>query len=131
MKGYIAEIECTKIQKGARNVFNMLRENRGFNDRDLTLLVSCITRRLAEILAGRESKTEAEILKEALSSTQVAGFLAYGELYFTHLIQEPYHHNFSLWGITFRSKTSGKKESRPVKLAKIEVPTILQDRFVP
>jgi KaiC/GvpD/RAD55 family RecA-like ATPase len=129
IKGYVAEIDCTKVQKGARNVFHMLRENRGFSARDPTLLVSCITRRLAEILAGSESKTEAEILKEALSSTQVAGFLAYGELYFTHLLQEPYHHNFSLWGITFRSKTKGKKESKPVELARIEVPTTLPDRM--
>ncbi len=129
MRGYVAEIDCTKIQKGARNVFHMLRENRGFNARDATLLVSCITRRLAEILAGREPKTEAEILKEALSSTQVAGFLAYGELYFTHLLHEPYHHNFSCWGITFRSKTNGKKEPKLVKPSEIEVPHILPNRM--
>lgn len=110
MKGYVAEIDCAKVQKGARNVYNMLREDRGFAERDVTILVSCISRRLAEILAGCQSKTEAEILKEALSSTQIIGFLAYGELWFTHLLQEPYHHNFSCWGITFRSATNGTKE---------------------
>ena len=110
MKGYVAEIDCAKVQKGARNVYDMLRENRGFGERDVTLLVSCISRRLAEIMAGCKSKTEAEILKEALSSTQVIGFLAYGELWFTHLLQEPYHHNFSCWGITFRSVTNGRKK---------------------
>ncbi|MDH5732666.1 MAG: hypothetical protein OEY88_02620 [Candidatus Bathyarchaeota archaeon] len=110
MKGYVAEIDCTKVQKGARNVYNMLREDRGFAERDVTILVSCISRRLAEILAGCKSKTEAEIIKEKLSSTQMIGFLAYGELWFTHLLQEPYHHNFSCWGITFRSATNGKKK---------------------
>jgi KaiC/GvpD/RAD55 family RecA-like ATPase len=37
-------------------------------------------------------------------STQVIGFLAYGEVAFTHLIQEPYFHAFSCWGITLHSK---------------------------
>jgi len=110
MKGYVAQIDCAKIQKGARNVYNMLRENRGFSAGDVTLLVSCVSRRLAEIMAGCKSKTEAEILKEALPSTQIIGFLAYGELWFTHLLQEPYHHNFSCWGITFRSATNRRKK---------------------
>jgi hypothetical protein len=57
-------------------------------------------------MAGCRSGTEAEILKEGLSSTQVIGFLAYGELSFTHLIQEPYAHALTCWGITFHSKTA-------------------------
>ncbi len=129
MKGYVAEIDCAKVQKGARNVYNMLRENRGFSERDVTLIVSCISRRLAEIMAGCKSKTEAEILKEALSSTQVIGFLAYGELWFTHLLQEPYHHNFSCWGITLRSKTNGKKELKSAKPVTIEVSEVLTGRI--
>lgn len=119
MKGYIAEIDCAKVQKGAHNVHNMLRENRGFGERDVTLLVSCISRRLAEILAGCKSRNEAEILKEALSSTQVIGFLAYGELWFTHLLQEPYHHNFSCWGITLRSEVNGKDERKRRKATRL------------
>ena len=114
MKGYVTVIDCAKVQKGARNVHNALRENRGFAARDITLLVSCVSRRLAEIMAGCLSGTEAEILKEALASTQVLGFLAYGELSFNHLLQEPFHHNFSCWGITFRSSPieSKKRKSR-------------------
>ena len=129
MKGYVAEIDSAKVQKGARNVYNMLRENRGFGERDVTLIVSCISRRLAEIMAGYRSKTEAEILKEALSRTQVMGFLAYGELWCTHLLQEPFHYNFSCWGVTLRSKTNGKKEHKPAKPSAIEVPGILSGRI--
>lgn len=112
MKGFVTVIDCPKVQKGARSVHNALRENRGFMASDVTLIVSCISRRLAEIMGGCRSGTEAEILKEALSSTQLMGFLAYGELSFNHLLQEPYHHNFSCWGITFRSVTSGKKKRK-------------------
>jgi len=119
MKGYVAAIDCSKVQKGARNVYNMLRENRGFSEGDVTLIVSCISRRLAEIMAGCKSETEAEILKEALSSTQVMGFLAYGELSFTHLLQEPYHYNFSCWGITLRSKTNGSEERKLRKAVRV------------
>ena len=57
-------------------------------------------------MTGIRSGTEAEIFKEGLSSTQVIGFLAPGELAFTHLMQEPYSHAFSCWGITLHSKTA-------------------------
>jgi KaiC/GvpD/RAD55 family RecA-like ATPase len=72
-------------------------------------------------MAGCRSGTEAEILKEGLSSTQVIGFLAYGELSFTHLIQEPYTHALTCWGITFHSKTTHAHE--PVsKFETTEIP---------
>jgi hypothetical protein len=93
----------------------MLRADQGFNTNDATLLVSCINRRLVELMAGRRSGTEAEILKEGLSSTQVIGFLAYGELSFTHLMQEPYFHAFSCWGITLHSKTVTTKPKEKKK----------------
>jgi len=79
-------------------VHDILRVDQGFN--------SCMNRRLVELMAGCISGTEAEILKEGLSSTQVIGFLAYGEMAFTHLIQEPYFHAGSCWGITLHSKTA-------------------------
>jgi KaiC/GvpD/RAD55 family RecA-like ATPase len=103
MAGYIVQTDCKKVQKGTRNVYNMLRENRGFTERDVTLFFVCILRRVAEIMAGCTSKTEAKILKETFSSTQVMGFLAYGEFSFTHLLQEPYVWTRSCWGITLRS----------------------------
>jgi hypothetical protein len=84
----------------------MLREDQGFCKNDATFIISCINRRIHELMAGCRSGTEAEILKEGLSSTQVIGFLAYGELSFTHLIQEPYTHALTCWGITFHSKTA-------------------------
>jgi len=115
MTGYVVEIDCEKVQKGGRNVHNMLRENRCFGERDVTLLVPCFVRRAIEIMAGSTSKTEAEILKEALTSTQVIGFLAYGELSFTHLLQEPYTWNYSCWGITLRSVTNGREERKRKK----------------
>jgi hypothetical protein len=65
-------------------------------------------------MAGCRSGTEAEILKEGLSSTQAIGFLSYGEVSFTHLIQEPYFYSFSCWGITFHSK-SATTESKEKK----------------
>ncbi len=129
MKGYVAEIDYAKVQKGARKVYKMLRENRDFSERDVTLIISCITRRLAELMAGCKSKTEAEILKDALSSTQLFGFLAYGELWSSHLLQEPYHHNFSCWGITFRSKTGGKEERKGVEPVTLEVSEVLPGRI--
>ena len=107
--GHIVIIDHGKIQKGAWNVFNMLRENRGFGVRDTTLIVTCVSRRLAEMIAGCTSNTEGQIFKEALSSTQVIGFLAYGELSFTNLLQEPYIYTCSCWGMTLRSKLDGKK----------------------
>jgi hypothetical protein len=110
MPGYIMMGDHEKVQKGARRVYDMLRADQGFNTNDATLLVSCINRRLVELMAGCRSGTEAEILKEGLSSTQVMGFLAYGELSFTHLTQEPYSYGFSSWGITLHSRT---KANRP------------------
>jgi hypothetical protein len=107
--GYVVVVDHEKIQKGARNVFNMLRESRGFRERDTTIIVTCVSRRLAEMIAGCRSNTESEIFKEALSSTQVMGFLAYGELSFTHLLQEPYVYNLSCWGMTLRSVADGKE----------------------
>ncbi len=106
MPGYIMMGDHEKVQKGARRVYDMLREDQGFCRNDATFLVSCINRRIVELMAGCRSGTEAEILKEGLSSTQVIGFLAYGELSFTHLIQEPYSHAFTCWGITLHSKTA-------------------------
>ncbi|MBS7633708.1 hypothetical protein KEJ15_08890 [Candidatus Bathyarchaeota archaeon] len=106
MPGYFVIGDFEKIQKGARRVHDMLRADQGFSRNDATILISCINRRVIELMAGCRSGTEAEILKEGLSSTQVIGFLAYGELSFTHLIQEPYFHALSCWGITFHSKTA-------------------------
>jgi hypothetical protein len=106
MPGYIVIGDYEKVQKGARRVYDMLREDQGFCRNDATFLVSCINRRLVELMAGCRSGTEAEILKEGLSSTQAIGFLAYGEVSFTRLIQEPYSHAFSCWGITLHSKTA-------------------------
>jgi len=106
MPGYILMGNHETVQKGARRVYDMLREDQGFCKNDATFIISCINRRIHELMAGCRSGTEAEILKEGLSSTQVIGFLAYGELSFTHLIQEPYTHALSCWGITFHSKTA-------------------------
>jgi len=113
MPGYIMMGDHEKVQKGARRVYDMLREDQGFCRNDATFLVSCINRRIVELMAGCRSGTEAEILKEGLSSTQVIGFLAYGELSFTHLIQEPYSHAFTCWGITLHSKTLPTHEAIP------------------
>jgi len=111
MLGYFAMCDYEKIQKGAHNVYKMLRLNQGFSKNDVTLLFSCVTRSLVEIAAECKLNTEAEILKELLASTQVIGFLAYGELSFTNLLQEPYLHNFSCWGITFRSAPASPVET--------------------
>ena len=115
MPGYFMFGDHEKVQKGARRLYDMLRADQGFNTNDATLLVSCINRRIVELMAGCRSGTEAEILKEGLSSTQVIGFLAYGELSFTHLIQEPYIHAFSCWGITLHSKTAKTKPKEKKK----------------
>jgi KaiC/GvpD/RAD55 family RecA-like ATPase len=118
-----------KVQRGARCVHDMLREDQGFGRNDATFLVSCINRRIVELMAGCRAGTEAEILKEGLLSTQVIGFLAYGELSFTHLLQEPYSHAFSCWGITLRSKTNGKKVHKRAEPVTIEVSKILPGRI--
>jgi hypothetical protein len=109
--GYIVVIDHNKVKNGAWNVFNMLRENRVFRRNDSTFIITCVSRRLAEMIAGRTSNTEGQIFKEALSSTQITGFLAYGELSFTNLLQEPFVHNFSCWGMTLRSKLEEKEDT--------------------
>jgi len=109
MPGYIMKGDYKKVQKGARRVYDMLREDQGFQRNDVTLLISCINRRLVELEEGCRTGTEAEILKEGLSSTQVIGFLAYGEISFTQLIQEPYSHALTCWGITLHSQTPTTK----------------------
>jgi len=109
MPGYIMMGDHKKVQRGARRVYDMLREDQGFCRNDATFLVSCVNRRIVELMAGCRAGTEAEILKEGLSSTQVIGFLAYGEISFTQLIQEPYSHAFTCWGITLHSKTPTTK----------------------
>jgi len=106
MPGYIMMGDPEKVQRGARRVFDMLRADQGFNKTDATFLISCINRRLVELMAGCRSGTEAEIFKEGLSSSQVIGFLAYGEISFTNLMQEPYTYGFSSWGLTLHSKTA-------------------------
>jgi len=106
MLGYLTIGDHEKVQKGAHRLYDMLRADQGFEKNDATILVCCINRRLVEMMAGCRCGTEAEILKEGLSSTQAIGFLAYGEISFTHLIQEPYFHSFSCWGMTFHSKTA-------------------------
>jgi hypothetical protein len=111
MPGYIMMGDHEKVQKGARRMFDMMRADQGFNKTDATFLISCINRRLVELMAGCRSGTEAEILKEGLSSSQVIGFLAYGEMSFTNLMQEPYTYGFSSWGVTLHSKTDGKKDT--------------------
>jgi hypothetical protein len=114
MPGYLAIGDHEKVQKGAHRMYDMLRADQGFGKNDATMLVCCINRKLVELMAGCRSGTEAEILKEGLSSTQAIGFLSYGEVSFTHLIQEPYFYSFSCWGITFHSK-SATTESKEKK----------------
>jgi KaiC/GvpD/RAD55 family RecA-like ATPase len=111
MPGYIWMGDPGKVQKGAHQVFDMLRADQGFNKTDATLLICCINRRLVELMAGCRSGTEAEILKEGLAPSQVIGFLAYGEMSFTNLMQEPYTYGFTSWGITFHSKETCKQET--------------------
>jgi len=109
MPGYIMMGDHGKVQKGAHRVFDMLRADQSFKKTDATLLISCINRRLVELMAGCKSGTEAEILKDGLASSQVIGFLAYGEMSFTNLLQEPYTYGFSCWGMTLHS-VSGKED---------------------
>jgi len=115
MTGYIVMGDIEKLQKGTRRVFDMLRTDQGFSKTDATFLISCINRRLIELVAGCRSGTEAEILKEGLSSTQVIGFLAGGEIAFTNLLQEPYFHAATCWGITFHSKSATTKPKEKKK----------------
>jgi KaiC/GvpD/RAD55 family RecA-like ATPase len=129
MPGYIMMGDHKKVQRGARRVYDMLREDQGFCRNDATFLVSCINRRIVELMAGCRAGTEAEILKEGLSSTQVIGFLAYGELSFTNLLQEPYAYAFSCWGMTLRSKTNGKEAHKRVEPVTIEVSKVLPGRI--
>lgn len=105
MPGCLVIGDHEAVRRGARRVYDMLRADQGFDKNDATLLITCINRRVVELMAGCRSGTEAEILKEGLSSTQAIGFLAYGEISFTHLVQEPYFHVFSSWGFTLHSKT--------------------------
>jgi len=114
MPGYIMMGDPGKVQKGARQVFDMLRTDQGFNKTDATLLISCINRRLVELMAGCRSGTEAEILKEGLASSQVIGFLAYGEMSFTNLIQEPFTYGFTCWGMTLRSVAEKEMAQAPL-----------------
>jgi hypothetical protein len=109
MPGYIMMGDHGKVQKGAHRVFDMLRADQSFKKTDATLLISCINRRLVELMAGCKSGTEAEIFKDGLASSQVIGFLAYGEMSFTNLIQEPYTYGFTCWGMTLHS-VSGKED---------------------
>jgi hypothetical protein len=112
MHGYLitGQLKGYKVVgKEARRLYDMLRADQGFNKNDATFLVSCINRRIGELMDGITSGTEAEILKEGLSSTQVIGFLGPGEVSFTHLMQEPYFHGFTCWGITLHSQTATTK----------------------
>ncbi len=114
MTGYFVTSDYEKMQKGARRVLDMLRSDQALSKSDTTFLVSCVNRRLAELMTGSGSGTEAEILKDGLSSSHVIGFMGNGEMSFTNLIQEPYTYALSLWGMTFRSKKR-KIESREKK----------------
>ncbi len=120
MPGYIMMGDHEKVQEGARQVFDMLRGDQGFSKTDATLLISCINRRLVELMADCRSGTEAEILKEGLASSQVIGFLAYGEMSFTNLMQEPYTYGFSSWGMTLRSVAGKEDTSQELKGAAAE-----------
>jgi len=115
MVGHLATPDGYRgVQKEAHRIFDMLRSDQGFGRNDVTFLVSCVNRRIVELMAGCASGTEAEVFKDGLSSTQVLGFLAAGEMAFTHLTQEPYFHAFTCWGITLHSETA-KIESKEKK----------------
>jgi hypothetical protein len=112
MNGFLATGGDYKgIGKEARRLYDMLRADQGFGKNDVTILVSCVNRRIGELITGITLGMEAEIFKEGLSSTQVIGFLAPGEMAFTHLMQEPYSHAFSCWGITLHSKMDTKENA--------------------
>jgi hypothetical protein len=115
MTGYFVTTDYEKMQKGARRVLDTLRADQAFSKTDTTFLVSCLNRRLAELMTGCKSGTEAEILKEGLSSSQVIGFLGNGEISFTNLIQEPYTYALSLWGMTFHSQNGGNRSKEKGK----------------
>lgn len=129
MLGYVVLGHYEKVQRGARNVYDMLRTTQGFNTRDATILITCVSRRLSELMAGRTSGTEAEVLRDGLSSTQMIGFLAYGELSFTYLLQEPYQHIYSCWGITFHSTGKLKERHKPPEDTEHQVSEILSHRI--
>jgi hypothetical protein len=120
--GRIVIIDHERVEKGALNVFNMLRENRSFAKRDTTLIISCVSRRLSEMIAGCTMNTEGQIFRDAFSASQVVGFLAYGELSFTNLLQEPYVYTCSCWGMTLRSKIA----SKDISIVKMPDTTIKQ-----
>jgi len=126
MPGYIMMGDHGKVQKGARQVFDMLRADKGFSKTDATLLISCINRRLVELMAGCRSGSEAEILKEGLASSQVIGFLAYGEMSFTNLMQEPYTYGFSCWGMTLRSVALQELKSVTAEGETIQAPLVFK-----
>ncbi|MDD1776106.1 MAG: hypothetical protein LUP94_01990 [Candidatus Methanomethylicus sp.] len=127
LPGHIVVIDHEKVQKGACNVFNMLQESRGFLSKDTTFIISCISRRLAEMISGSQVNTECQIFKEGFSSTQVFGFLAYGEMFFTNMLQEPYVYTCSCWGMTLHSKLVGKDQKQPIE---VEMPVKLTDSDV-
>jgi KaiC/GvpD/RAD55 family RecA-like ATPase len=129
MPGYVMMGDVEKVQKGARRVYDMLQVDQSLNPNDVTILISCINRRINELMAGCKSGTEAEILKEGLLSTQVAGFLAYGELSFTHLMQEPFTHAFSCWGITLHSKAAARLREGGTESRSTGTPKRLQGRI--
>jgi KaiC/GvpD/RAD55 family RecA-like ATPase len=129
MPGYIMMADLDKVRKGAQRVYNMLREDQGFHRNDATFLVSCVNRRIVGLMAGCREGTEAEILKEGLSSSQVIGFLAYGELAFTHLTQEPYFHAFSCWGTTLHSKAAARLREGDTESQSTGTPKRLQGRI--
>lgn len=107
--GKIVEMDSGKVSQGARTVCEMLREDRRFNETDITLIVSCASRRLVEEIAEKKD-TEAQTLKEKLHTTQLLGFLSYGELSINQDLQPPYHYNFACWGLTIRSKEAKEKQ---------------------
>lgn len=109
--GKIVEIDSKKVNQGARTVCEMLREDRRFNETDITLIVSCASRRLVEEIEEKKD-TEAEALKDKLHTTQLLGFLSYGELSINQDLQPPYHYNFACWGITIRSKMTEEKQAK-------------------
>ncbi len=114
MQGYLitGQVKGYKsVGKEARRLYDMLRADQGFDRNDITLLVSCINRRITEVVMGIRSGSEADVLKEGLSSTQMIGFLAPGEIAFNHLTQEPYFHAYTCWAVTLHSKKQSRKQN--------------------
>lgn len=114
IQGRVVHIDCDKVQEGAYLVCEMLR-HRSLHERDIVFLVSCVSRQLAEKLAEKKKDTEAQIFMERLLSTQVLGFLAYGEMSIDQTLKVPYHYNFSCWGLALRSFLSEKERSHIAK----------------